>query len=76
MSEGYRASATTPNRKPPLGGSGMSDRDQEAYTALKELLRRIHLQKLTGDSYLRINANQGGITLIRIVTEETFPPNI
>ena len=57
---------TRPERQPE------SDQEQQAYSALAELLSRAVLHRTTGKAILTIELNQGGVRAVRIGTEENF----
>ena len=45
---------------------------QAPYSALEELLRRASLHRTTGKASVQLDLNQGGVTAVRIVTEEVY----
>jgi hypothetical protein len=50
------------------------NKEQDAYAALEELLRRAKLHRTTGSGYVRIDLKAGGVTTVRHSTEELFEP--
>ena len=51
-----------------------NDRARQAHAAVEELLRRIADGRCTGEFCVRISANQGGITSVRLSTDEAYRP--
>lgn len=55
--------------RPQAGQPAARTSDQKAYETLERLLAALHHGKITGEAYLRISANQGGVTKAKFAIE-------
>ncbi len=47
----------------------VDEKHKRAYEALARMLRAIEAGKITGDGYVKIHANQGGVQTVKVAVE-------